>query len=122
MYDSAFGENVIFPRNILSPNNLQANFQNKGARAHGSLPCSGRKSGDAQAEFRLLGLVAGLAFGSAFRRLEPLQLIEFGQDLAAVSRRVDAGVDLGDLSAGIDEESVAGRELYHSQIRERSVS
>jgi len=57
-----------------------------------------------------------------FRRLELLQLIEFGQDLAAMSRRIDAGVDLGDFSAGIDEESVAGRELCHSQIGERSVN
>ena len=73
-------------------------------------------------ELGLVRLVAGFAFDSAFRRLELLQLIEFGQDLGAMSRRVDAGVDLGDFSAGIDEETVTGRELCHSQIRERSVS
>lgn len=49
------------------------------------------------------------------------QLIQFGEDLAAVVGGIDAGVDLRDLTLGIDEEGMARSEFHYGEIGERSV-
>ena len=50
-----------------------------------------------------------------------LELVERGEDFLAVMGGIYCGVGFGNFAGGVDEEGVTGGELYHSEVRQRTV-
>ena len=55
------------------------------------------------------------------RRLRRLELIQGGEDFGAVAQWIHTGKDPRNLSLGIDQECISGREFHQSEIIQRSI-